>query len=119
VLSKIPGDVSVSVRMTTVDSYASNQKLSRVDFIKIDVEGFEMEVLSGAENALLKYRPMLCVEVNDEHLRRFGSSEDELMDFLARHRYSTRVITPKVLSKTGSWHFDILAEPLPIDVVQS
>jgi FkbM family methyltransferase len=119
VLTTTPSKQSVDVNMTSIDAYVLHQKLTKVDFIKIDVEGFEMEVLSGAENALLKYRPMLCVEVNDEHLRRFGSSEDELMDFLARHRYSTRVITPKVLSKTGSWHFDILAEPLPIDVVQS
>lgn len=119
VLSKVPGEVSVSVRMTTVDSYVSDQKLSRVDFIKIDVEGFEMEVLSGAKSVLLKHRPTLCIEVNDEHLRRFGSSEAELMDFLLGLRYSIRMITPKTLSKSGAWHYDVLAEPLSASGVQS
>ncbi|HID67732.1 MAG TPA: FkbM family methyltransferase [Roseibacterium sp.] len=38
-----------------------------VDFIKIDVEGMEMDVLSGLTRTIARTRPTLCVEVNDEN----------------------------------------------------
>jgi FkbM family methyltransferase len=39
-----------------------------VDFIKIDVEGHELEVLKGATATIKKFRPVLLVEVQDENL---------------------------------------------------
>ena len=38
-------------------------QLSRVDFIKIDVEGHELDVLHGSQKILLRHRPTLMVEV--------------------------------------------------------
>lgn len=37
----------------------------RVDFIKIDVEGFEPQVLAGAEKTITKHRPSMLIEVNN------------------------------------------------------
>jgi FkbM family methyltransferase len=46
------------VEMTTVDSLG----LSRLDFIKIDVEGMEVEVLKGARDSIRRYLPWGWVE---------------------------------------------------------
>ncbi len=46
------------VPMITLDSV----KLSQVDFIKIDVEGMEIDVLQGAAKLLKKHRPMMLIE---------------------------------------------------------
>lgn len=45
-------------------------------FIKVDVQGFEMEVLQGAEETIRKYKPIFLIEsLKDEHkkfLRRYN-----------------------------------------------
>ena len=55
-----PGEVTVPV--TTLDALVASQELDRLDFIKIDVEGMELEVLRGARQTLEKLRPVLLLE---------------------------------------------------------
>ena len=55
---------SISVRSTTVDLLVKSLNLDRVDFIKIDVEGFEPNVLSGAKETISKFRPVIYCELN-------------------------------------------------------
>lgn len=47
----LPSTATV-VDLTTLDSFLANAGLSHIDLLKIDVEGFELEVLQGAKNAL-------------------------------------------------------------------
>ncbi|MDB4860045.1 FkbM family methyltransferase [Alphaproteobacteria bacterium] len=61
--SKIYGEFSKSVfkqptQIVTIDSYNFNN----VDFIKIDVQGFELEVLQGAFKTLIENNPVICIE---------------------------------------------------------
>lgn len=55
-----PGDVA----LTTVDQIAGTRP---VDFIKIDVEGMQMQVLEGATGVLTRDRPKLWVELRRNH----------------------------------------------------
>lgn len=48
----------------SVDSFVSELGLSRVDFIKIDVEGAELDVLEGAQNTLARFKPIVVMEFN-------------------------------------------------------
>ena len=47
-----------NIKVTPIDDL----KLSRLDFLKIDVEGMEIEVLSGAKKTMKKYRPWCWIE---------------------------------------------------------
>jgi FkbM family methyltransferase len=47
----------------TLDEYVLGQHIDRVDFIKCDVEGFELEVLYGAYKTLIDNKPQLSVEI--------------------------------------------------------
>lgn len=53
--------------------------VSRVDFIKIDIEGCEIFALEGAAETIQRYRPVMCIEVNDRALGRFGLNRYDLI----------------------------------------
>lgn len=69
------------------DFLPSEENLERIDFVKIDVEGYEMNVLKGAKKTLLKYKPKLFIEIDDANLKKQGSSAAELLTFLTDLSY--------------------------------
>ena len=50
-------DTSIAVRVRTFDSWAQSLQLSRIDLMKIDVEGAESRVLAGMASTLARLRP--------------------------------------------------------------
>ncbi|MGU0693160.1 FkbM family methyltransferase [Pseudomonas aeruginosa] len=56
------GDLEIP--LTTLDSLVADCSLASVDFIKIDVEGHELDVLRGARKTLGKFRPNVLLEMN-------------------------------------------------------
>jgi FkbM family methyltransferase len=60
--------------------------------IKIDVEGFELNVLRGLKKTLVEKRPIVVMEMIEEHLARASTSPQELISFLAELGYSGRRI---------------------------
>jgi FkbM family methyltransferase len=58
------GDTDVEVSVRTLDSIVEEQKLTRVDLIKIDVEGYEADVLAGGKTTFHDYRPIAQIEFN-------------------------------------------------------
>lgn len=83
------------VSVTTVDDIASCLSLSRVDLIKIDVEGGEMSCLLGAENVLRRYAPMLIIEVQAFTAQQAGWSSEELFQYLHGFGYEFFKIGPR------------------------
>jgi FkbM family methyltransferase len=56
--------IDIEVPISTLDSH----HLQNVGFIKIDVEGHELEVLLGAEQTIRQSKPHLLIEIQDKHL---------------------------------------------------
>jgi FkbM family methyltransferase len=52
------------VRVETVDRLVDQLGVSRLDFLKIDVEGFEPDVLAGARETIKRYNPTIYMEFN-------------------------------------------------------
>lgn len=50
--SKSSSRCSIEVRLETVDAFANNNEIDQIDLLKIDVEGFELQVLKGAAGML-------------------------------------------------------------------
>jgi FkbM family methyltransferase len=73
------GDLRYRVPVTTFDAYLARSGLGHVDLMKIDVEGFEPNVIRGAAAALRQgaVGAILC-ELNEVWLGRNASSPDQL-----------------------------------------
>jgi FkbM family methyltransferase len=58
----------LSTLIVTLDEAFEWEGFNRLDYIKIDVDGAEAQVLSGAKNTISKYRPIIQLEVNIEDI---------------------------------------------------
>jgi FkbM family methyltransferase len=54
-------ELSRSVLSDTIDDLVKRERLSRVDFIKMDIEGAELEALKGARETILMHQPKLAI----------------------------------------------------------
>ncbi|GAB3195578.1 FkbM family methyltransferase [Pontibacter aydingkolensis] len=78
---------SILVETLTLDSYADKNNLSNFSYVKIDVEGFEKDVLEGARNLLAHQRiDIIQLEINDS-LKNSGTSVVELLEQLQNYNY--------------------------------
>lgn len=55
------------IQIETLDNVLGGT-ISRLDFIKIDVEGFEESVLRGAEQLIEKHKPLMMLEIDHKHI---------------------------------------------------
>jgi FkbM family methyltransferase len=78
----------VRVQVVKLDSWLAKQKIDRVDFIKLDVEGAELETLKGAARLLERRpRPVILAEVQDVRTKPWGYRAGEIIAHLARKDY--------------------------------
>lgn len=80
------------VRLTTLDAFVAEKGLTRVDFIKADIEGWELHALRGGEQTLARFRPALFLEVSEHHLARAGESAAGLFAWLAERGYQAHSV---------------------------
>ena len=68
---------SCNVEVIRLDDYVSEMNLKRLDFIKCDVEGYELQALKGMKNTLKIFQPQISLEVTIPHQKRV-----EMLDLL-------------------------------------
>ena len=78
----------VKVPVVTMDDVLKKHGVSKVDVIKIDVEGAEIKVLHGMKKTLDAQSPVILMEVSDKRTEVFGYKAKELCVFLADMGYS-------------------------------
>lgn len=79
--------VEQTVTLTTLDAFARARGLTRLDFIKIDIEGWELRALTGGRQTLARFRPALYLEVDAAMLARAGDTPDALFGWLRELGY--------------------------------
>jgi FkbM family methyltransferase len=86
---------TVTVPVIALDDYAAENGLDRIDVMKVDVEGYELEVLRGARGLLAERQIRLIVcEIVESHLRRAGTTMPEVCRELLSQGYRPYPLLP-------------------------
>ena len=103
----------ISYPITKLDDWVAAHGVKRVDFIKIDVEGAELQVVRGAKTLLSTNRPTLLMEINNRKLRsdKLGYTIDDLLSELRQVGYRRF----QVLRLQGLVSFEAEADLLEAD----
>jgi FkbM family methyltransferase len=104
-------------RATSLDTYLRQAGVLRVDFIKMDVDGFECEVLQGAQNTLEKSRPIIIMELAPYCLRDRGGSLERLVDLLFHWGYRFAKLNGEELPNNAKELDSMIADGATINVV--
>lgn len=96
----------ITVAQKTLDAFIAEQGIKKVDFIKMDIQGAEMDMINGANETISRFRPIIfteaCEPYNDTgklyaRLRGYGYNIYLIGD------NSTRLMADAADVKDGNW----------------
>lgn len=86
--AEFDGQVSVAATVSTLDDFCAREVARRVDFIKVDVEGAELQVLEGGTGVIEAHRPGMLIEIEARHTARYGHTPDDVTGWLFDRGYA-------------------------------
>jgi FkbM family methyltransferase len=96
-----PDVVDISVTVDMLDAYA--ERFDKIDYIKMDIEGGEMDALAGATRLLQKHRPILSVEYGHPGYSKYNNTKFSLFDFAAEQRFVLADIFGNLIRTREEW----------------
>jgi FkbM family methyltransferase len=82
-----------TVKTIKIDTFVRNNCISRIDVMKFDIEGNEMNALKGGKDSIMKFRPIILCEISPEHDLAAGNSSIELYDYLINElKYEAKIL---------------------------
>lgn len=80
------------VEVTTVDRLVADHRITRLDFVKADIEGWELRMLAGAARTIESFHPTMLLEVGRANLARAGDTPEALFEHLDGLGYRAYVL---------------------------
>jgi len=90
---KKEGTITQRVSIRVADKLTEISSLERLDLVKIDVEGFEFQVIKGLTETLSKFKPRLIFEYDRNYWKSAGLDITECVGFLQSLDYTIFGIT--------------------------
>lgn len=83
----------IAVETITLDTLVEQKKIAPdIRFIKMDIEGFEVEAIKGMKRVLETSRPVIVSEVNEEMLAANGENSETLFNTIRSFDYQIQAI---------------------------
>jgi len=88
---KLHEEYTVKVKTNTLTNILNQNKITKIDFLSLDVEGYELEVLKGFD--LEKFKPTyICVEARFyEEVNSYLKSKYKMIEQLTKHDYLYKI----------------------------
>jgi FkbM family methyltransferase len=77
-----------------IDDYIVQNKINKIDLIKIDIDGYELEALQGMKNILKNFNPYFLIEINHAAKTR-NTTEQQIINYMESYNY----VIIKILDK--------------------
>lgn len=90
---------------TTLDDLVDSLGLSRVDVVKVDVDGFELDVLRGARRTMRRFTPLLVMEWSPSSQRHQQADPAVLVELLKEAGYRPQRIHRSGRSIDVGWKY--------------
>ncbi|WP_333466056.1 FkbM family methyltransferase [Microcoleus sp. T3_B1] len=101
------------IELTTLDRWMEeNPQIQRLDVMKIDIEGAELDALKGGEKTLAKFRPLILMEINQKTIRAAGLTSKYLLDYMNNMGYHYELIYRDSLYTKGGQTLKISEDQL-------
>lgn len=78
---------SIQIELRTLDEWAGEIHLERIDVLKIDVQGVEPDVFDGGMKTLKKFQPDILIEIQFEGLLKRGEVLQQLMEINPNYQF--------------------------------
>ncbi len=85
--------------------------IDRCDFLHLDAEGCEPQILLGAEKLIARFKPIMMVELGDVHLSRWNMTTQDVMAIFHRYGYQAQRLNCVSLGIPGVDVFNVLCRP--------
>jgi FkbM family methyltransferase len=101
------------VELVTLDDTMTRLGIARIEYLKIDVEGYELQVLRGARGIIDRSCGIVVqTELIEQHLRRYGTTVADVVAFLRELGF-----TPHMVHRDGSAKVVAQGMALPDDAI--
>ncbi|MDJ0734025.1 MAG: FkbM family methyltransferase [Nostocaceae cyanobacterium] len=81
---------TITVNTVSIDELLQQKEIEPPTFVKIDVEGAEIDVLYGMSQTIKEYQPIIIYEVDDEKEEGLLNKQKEIDDFLLSYGYKIK-----------------------------
>lgn len=95
--------------MSVTIDYLADLAKRNVNFIKLDIEGFETKALIGGCHTLKNHKPQLLIEINSEALKNQGTNAGEIFQILMQFGYEWEIVQPECTAE--SLQYDVFCKP--------
>lgn len=74
---------TIDVKVIKLDSLLKKRKeINRIDFIKVDIEGYEYNFLLGARKTIEAFKPMIMMEIEEHRLAKYNVTAEKIYNFM-------------------------------------
>jgi FkbM family methyltransferase len=88
------GEKLVKIQAKRIDTFVKERKYQRIDFVRMDVEGYEYYLLNGLEEVMKTFKPNLLIEVHKMFLGVDGTRQ--MLEKLKQNGYEVRYFIPRI-----------------------